>query len=183
MKLVTMGTLVTGTALLLCLTVISIEKLEKKERESRDWFIESHFDDWTFPVMFQQWRSCWNVNYSHATKGNEEMIVICLFRLVCIVFLVWEYTQTLTNSLWIPPSGSQGFISRHLRLKEEKSCFCFCECCGICPDLVLICLLHFVSHGYQWENSYVTALFTSQCLLDDIPTMSVCFITDNFHIF
>lgn len=157
---------------------MSIEKLpNKKQRESRrftqnpDRFFQTNFDDWTFPASFQQWESCWNVNYSHATKGNEEMIVICLFRLVFILFIVWEYTQTLVHSLWIPPGGSQGFHSRRLRLKVEKSCFCFCECCGACPDLVLICLLHSVSQGHQWENTHITALFSTQSVSKMISTL------------
>lgn len=86
--------------------------------------------DWTFPVMFQQREPCWNVNYGQLT----EMIAICLFRLN-YVFLGWDNTSKLLQTLSESPRWQPGFSIQTFEVKEEKSCFCFSTYWNCCENL------------------------------------------------
>lgn len=56
-----------------------------------------------------------------------------------------------------PSGGSQGSITRRLRLKEKIFCFCFRAFVRTYPHLAHI--LHSILHGYQWENPLYCSLF------------------------
>lgn len=128
-------------------------------------FTQSNFDVWTFPHVFHQWKPCCNVNYGQLKK----LIAACLFRLN-FVFLEWDNSFKLSQTLY---EGSQGSISRCWRLKEEKSCFCFCKCWDCCVNSPRLSFSFVCSAPFTQVpvGEPFTALFSTEFKL----IFSVCF--------
>lgn len=153
-------------------SVISVVKLEKEKH--RQWivsqnpvcFLERHFD-WTFPVIFQQWKPCWHVHY----RLVKDMMIICLFRLK-YVFLGCEYIKTPKFSVY--PLVAARVQHPAVCIKKRHKVMCLVS---VNAEITVRTSSNLSAPLYfTWKPVRKTTgktHFSIQCVKDDIPNTPV----------